>query len=254
MKKRYLIANWKMNLDHKASCALSRTYAQKVEQTKTLLTILCPSYSSLRDVAGVVSKHRHIYVGAQNCFWQDSGSYTGEESPTFLHALGVRYVLIGHSERRMHLRETDTTIGCKMNMIIEYSKLIPILCVGENSAERKSGKTVKVLERQLATALNGIITPKPFLIAYEPVWAIGTGNPITVQDCKKVSGWIRTYIQRRFGAFAAQQMSIVYGGSVDSTNAYSIMTEGGVEGLLVGSASLNAKTLVQLHTILRAIP
>lgn len=252
MKKKFLIANWKMNLNPRQSQAVAASYVKRIQSSSSVTTILCPSFTSLQGVIATVNRTSHVSVGSQDCFWKSSGSYTGEESPLVLSALGVRFVIVGHSERRIHLGESDAVVRLKVQSIMQDAKLVPILCIGENGTQKKSGKTFSILTNQLKTAFDGIQTIKQCLVAYEPIWAIGSGNPIVPADSKKISTWIREYLRGRFNSRIASVTPILYGGSVDVTNAHSIITEGGVDGLLVGSASLDAKQLAMLHDAIKS--
>ncbi len=249
MKKKFLIANWKMHLNPRQSRSLVQGYLKYAGTSEHVSTILCPSFTSLSDVSALIGKNRSVHIGVQDCFWKTSGSFTGEESPSILYGLGVRYVLIGHSERRIHLGETDAMVHAKLEGIMEQSKLKPILCIGENGGERKSCSTFEILEKQLRSALNRLKITRQFLIAYEPVWAIGSGTSITPVECKKIADWIRAFLAKRYPSISSVT-PILYGGSVDLTNAHSIIADGGVDGLLVGSASLHVRSLVKIHDIL----
>lgn len=249
MKKKYLIANWKMHLNPRQAYRLAESYLKYTSPSQNVSTILCPSFTALSDMSALIGKNRSVHIGAQDCFWKSSGSFTGEESPSILSGLGVRYVLIGHSERRIHLGETDAMVHLKLKGILEQSKLKPILCIGENSGEQKSGSTFQILEKQLRGALDGLKIARQILIAYEPVWAIGSGNSITPVDCKKIADWIRMFLSKRYSSIS-NSTSILYGGSIDLANAHSIIVNGGIDGLLVGSASLHSRTLAALHGIL----
>lgn len=223
-KPKTIIANWKMYLGVKESIILAR----QTSKIKTINEIvLCPSFVVLPLVKKELGKK--IKLGAQNVAFRDGGALTGEVSAGMLNELGCKYVIIGHSERRSFLNESDVMIREKLKLAVAQ-KIIPIFCVGETAEARKIGETVKVIKNQLAV-LNNLSFDK-LVIAYEPVWAIGTGRVPTLEEISDVHGFIRTEAGK-----SSKNLQIIYGGSVDENNIKKILIIPGVDGVLVGGAS-----------------
>ncbi|GAI74443.1 unnamed protein product [marine sediment metagenome] len=183
-----------------------------------------------------------LEVGAQNMHWEDAGAFTGEVSPSMLKAVGCRYVIIGHSERRLHFGETDEMVNRKLNSALKYG-LKPIFCVGEVLSERESGQTKAVVARQLQQGLRDLelSSGKELVIAYEPVWAIGTGKTATVEDAEEVIKGIRNNIARLYGNRVGEAVRILYGGSVKKENSGELTAPPDIDGVLVGGASLKVQ-------------
>ncbi len=232
MYMKIIIANWKMYLSEKDAIAL----AVKIAKVKTgNKVILAPSFTAIPAVTKAVK----LSIAGQNMFWQGYGAYTGEICGEELKSLGCKYVILGHSERRKYYKETDEMIRQK----VEYAQklgLTPVLCVGETEEEKKAGKTLEVVKRQLKIALQtiGLAKPNKIIIAYEPVWAIGTGNPENPQNANMVQGEIKKQAGTllRQGS-AGQALPVLYGGSVDSKNFSGFLAEKNIDGFLVGGAS-----------------
>jgi len=209
---------------------------KEVKNIKKVEIVICPPFTFLSNIQYPIS---NIKLGAQDCFWEEKGAFTGEISPLMLKNLGCEYIIIGHSERRK-LGETDEMINKKIKAVIT-AKLKPILCIGETEKERKPGKTFQMLKDQLKDDLKNLTSKtynlKPLVIVYEPVWAIGTGNPCSSKEAKKVF----LFLQKFFG-----KVPVLYGGSVDSENAASYIHEANFQGLLVGGASLNPKEFIKI--------
>lgn len=244
---RYLVLNWKMNLDRAQSILLARSIKALQQQNKTK-TIICPSFSSLHDVSRTIISSR-ILLGAQNCFWKNEGAFTGEESPKMLYSLGCRYVLIGHSERRL-LGETNKDIEMKIQTLTNTkSSLIPILCIGETKDERNTGETVSVLMRQLSILRH--LALKSIIIAYEPIWAISTSanahGALQSEDCAETIVHIRTILRSYTNKRFADAVPILYGGSVDKSNVKDILSKTSTNGLLVGRAGLRFDSIKRIH-------
>jgi len=241
----YLIANWKMNLSLKESIALATSYHELFRKSKVQI-VACPSFTSLPFVAKAL-EDSSVAIGAQDMFWETKGSFTGEVSPRDLVEMGVRYVIIGHSERREHLGEEDWMIHRKIAAALETKKLNPILCIGESAADKEANEREEVLSRQLDEALNGLSLGlgQQLLIAYEPVWAIGSGVTPEPEEIAYVNDVIRVLLRRYFGDRADQSCGVLYGGSVDDKTVMPIM-QTGVDGFLVGGASLNAREFLRL--------
>jgi triosephosphate isomerase len=234
--KKTIIANWKMQLGFRDSQMLIKELKQKIKKTNSEI-IVCPDYLSLSSAA-LVFKGTHLNLGAQDCAIKASGALTGEVSPASLRELGVTYVIIGHWERRTVLGEDSELINTKIKSALT-AKLIPILCIGENLAEREAGLAKKVLLNQIKNALKDvkIKTTTGLIIAYEPIWAIGTGESIIPFEADTIHSFIKAEAAKVMG----KKVRVVYGGSVNSVNANEFLKQKNVDGLLVGGASLNAK-------------
>jgi len=249
MRKRLIVANWKMNMRRGEAMALAE---DMVELLPDLLgrvnVVLAAPYISL-DVVGRVIQETPMELGAQNVFWEAWGAFTGEISPYMLTDLGCRWVIIGHSERRNLLNETDEMVQKKIKISLEAG-LIPIVCVGESIMEKEQGDTIEVIERQIGNALKGIglIDSDELVIAYEPVWAIGTGNNATPEEIEHVHGVIREILSRILGEIAGE-VRILYGGSVNPDNIGEILAAHNTDGALVGGASLRADSFAKIVQI-----
>ncbi|SEG08235.1 triosephosphate isomerase [Caloramator fervidus] len=239
MRRPIIAGNWKMNKTAREAAQLILELRDKVKDAKCEV-VVCPPFTSLAQVITLV-EGTNIKVGAQNMYFEESGAFTGEISPVMLKELGVEYVIIGHSERRIIFKEDDELINKKVKAAFVHG-LTPILCVGETLEERESNKTFEVIENQLRNDLDGLDAQKvaKMVIAYEPVWAIGTGKTATAQDANEVIKFIRDYIRRNFGEEAAQNVRIQYGGSVKPSTIREQMAQSDIDGALVGGASLNA--------------
>lgn len=239
MRKKLIVANWKMHHNtHQASLLLHKL-TEKVESHRDVEVVLSPNFLVLQSLSLQVN-HRQFKLGAQNCYWRDEGAFTGEVSATMLHGL-VDYVIVGHSERRHIFGEHDKDIRHKVQAVVR-NKMKPILCIGETAHERADGETLHVIHDQLTSGLLNVTSDEiaNISIAYEPVWAIGTGEPVKPEDLLVVATAIRKQIKALYGAKASEAVRILYGGSVNADNAASFMKVEGVDGLLVGGASLKA--------------
>lgn len=238
-----------MHLGIRESVALARGVLRGLRgKEETPDVLLCPSFTALAEVHKVVARSR-VRLGAQNCGFDRSGAFTGEVSTHMLEDVGAEAVIVGHSERRTTFRETDEMVNKKMHAAAE-SKLAPILCVGESMETRDAGEAHAFVRAQLLAALAGVTFGRSasLYIAYEPIWAIGTGNPATVADVIDMHQTIRE-TARKLDVVPDDQLFVLYGGSVDGENAYQFLREREVDGLLVGGASLK---LQQFHMILDA--
>ena len=248
----YLIGNWKMNLSVKESIALAEQYRDLFKKSSAQV-VVCPSFTSLPFVCKALEKSA-VAVGAQNVFWETKGAFTGEVSPTDLVELGAQYVIIGHSERREHLMEEDWMVHRKVKAVLATRRLRPILCVGETMADREAGEREEVLARQIGEALDGLSLGlgQNFLVAYEPTWAIGTGETPEAEDIAYVNDVIRVLLRRYFGDRSDRACAVLYGGSVDSKTIQPIM-ETGVDGFLIGGASIKSREFQRLaeHVLYR---
>lgn len=226
---------------HKTVCETKKTLAE----LKSLcprsddLIAVAPPFTALSSALAALNGSP-IELAAQNCHFEEKGAFTGEISPVMLKELGVRYVILGHSERRQLFGETDELISKKVKKVMELG-LVPVLCIGETKAQRDSGRTFSVLETQLKGSLQGI-TQGGFVIAYEPVWAIGTGDTATPKTAEEAHAFTRNKIGEIYDKGLAQNTIIMYGGSVKPDNARELMAEKDIDGALVGGASLDARS------------
>lgn len=229
--------NWKMNTTLADARELAQALKDPLDAIDGVEKVICPPFVSLAAVAQVVSGTT-IRVGAQNMYFQERGAYTGEVSPTMLAGL-CQYVILGHSERRQHFGETDALINQKVKAALAAG-LWPLLCIGETLEEREAGRTSLVVITQLRGALEGIADPDGLVIAYEPIWAIGTGLSATPEEANDTIALIRREVAALYGFDVAEAVRIQYGGSVNPTNAAEIMAQPDIDGALVGGASLRA--------------
>ncbi len=239
MRKMIVAGNWKMNKNHVEAVELARGVAARVGGSDTVETVLCPTFTSLMAVAGVIEGTK-IGLGAQNMHWEEKGAYTGEISSNMLLTLGCRYVILGHSERRAYFGETDEIVARKLKAALKAG-LTPIVCVGETKDEREDGVTEKIVGTQVRGALDGL-TPEEFkgtVVAYEPVWAIGTGLTATSGQAQEVHAYIRSLLRSIMGDVIADATRIQYGGSVKPGNAGELFGMPDIDGGLIGGAALD---------------
>ncbi len=247
MAKSLIIANWKCNPTSLAEAKkLFNLVKRGVKSVRNVEVVICPPFVY---VAGIKNKELKIKIGTQNIFWEEKGAYTGEISPLMLKDLGVDYVIIGHSERRIYFGETDEMINKKVKAAIK-AKIIPILCVGETQKQKDGEETGRILKKQIEAGLKGIsklkIQNSKFSIAYEPIWAIGTGKNCSINEAMSSVLFIRKVISRFYNRTLADNLRILYGGSVTKENASDYIKEAGTDGLLVGGASLKAEEFVKI--------
>jgi triosephosphate isomerase len=229
--------NWKMHTTLEEAGELVRALRQALEGPLGVTVVLCPPFVSLDAVRGEL-EGSSLRLGAQNMHWEASGAFTGEVGPAMLAGL-CDYVILGHSERRASFGETDEVVNRKVQAALRHG-LTSILCIGETWEEREAGRTRAVLERQLRGALVQVPSPQGIVIAYEPVWAIGTGRAATPHDANEAIDFIRKTLASQYDASTAQSARILYGGSVTPQNAASLLAEQEIDGALVGGASLRA--------------
>ena len=245
-----IAGNWKMNKTVPEAVDLAgELRGDLVGLRERVEIVLAPAYTALQAVAKVLEES-DLRLSAQNCHWAPSGAYTGEVSAPMLQAVGCRYVILGHSERRQHFGETDDTVNKRARAVVA-ARMIPILCVGETLAEREAKQTLAVVSRQLFAAVNGFtpVQAEHFVIAYEPVWAIGTGRNATSEQAQEVHAHIREELVMVFGREVGERIRIQYGGSVKAENAAELLAQPDVDGALVGGASLKAS---EFSAIVRA--
>jgi triosephosphate isomerase len=238
--------NWKMHKKIGEAIELANGLLRELRDIEDCRIIICPPFTALSEVKDVIMDS-NIKLGAQNMFWEKEGAYTGEISPLMLKDVGCEYVIIGHSERRKYFGEDDQIVNRKIKSALE-SNLNPIFCLGETLDERKSGKTLEVVEIQLLGGLKeiGQEEMKKITIAYEPVWAIGTGVNATPQQAEEVQAFIRDKLSEIYGEEIAERISILYGGSVKPDNIEELMAEKDIDGVLVGGASLKVDSFSQI--------
>ncbi len=244
MRRPFIAGNWKMNLDRAAAVALAQRLAKEAESVEGVDLAVCPPSVYLDAVARAVAGS-NVAVGAQNMYHEPKGAYTGEIGAAMLADVGCRYVILGHSERRHILGESDTDINKKVLAALEAA-LTPIICVGELIEQRRAGATMDVIASQFAGSLAGLSTEQiaQVVIAYEPVWAIGTGEVATPDQAEKVHLGLRKIMQVRYNEQVAQAIRIQYGGSVEPENAADLLGQPNIDGALVGGASLKAESFM----------
>jgi triosephosphate isomerase len=245
-RKIFVAGNWKMNTFGPSAVELATAVRKELGSISGVDVALCPPFVYLSAVAKAIAGS-NIALGAQNMFYENNGAFTGEISGAMLKDVGCRYVILGHSERRHVLGESDETINRKVVKAIADG-LDVIFCVGELLAEREAGKTVEVVTRQFKVGLEGIsqADAAKITVAYEPVWAIGTGKTATPEQAQEVHAMVRGLIKEKFGAETAGTMRIQYGGSVKGSNAAQLLGQPDVDGALVGGAALKAEDFVAI--------
>ena len=243
MRRKYIAGNWKMNMLPNAALSYIENLIPKITKTENEV-ILCVPYTDL-FYALLASQETHIKIGAQNMHWEDDGAFTGEISGKMLKSIGVEYVIIGHSERRKYFNETDETINLKIKKALECN-LKPIVCVGETEEQRNSEITEMVISKQIEKALEGVENLNNIIIAYEPIWAIGTGKTATPQDANNTIKFIRSKIKDLYNEEQAENIIIQYGGSVKPSNAKELFEMSDIDGALIGGASLNVKDMADI--------
>ncbi len=246
MRKPIVAGNWKMNKTRAEATALLAGIKAEVAGLSAVEIVACVPFTDL-DVAGQAVKGTNIALGAQNIHWAEKGAFTGEISAAMLKELGVTYVIIGHSERRQYFGETDESVNKRTKAALAAG-LQPIVCVGETLAEREAGQTTQVVERQVRAGLAGLTGADwdKLVIAYEPVWAIGTGKTATTAQAQEVHACIRRLLGELAGAEAAAQIRIQYGGSMKPDNAKELISQPDIDGGLIGGASLEAKSFADI--------
>ncbi|MEM7342361.1 MAG: triose-phosphate isomerase [Actinomycetota bacterium] len=242
--------NWKMNLNHFEALKLVQELSYEVtrDDIDALDISVHPPFTDLRTVQTALESDRiPFFLGAQHCHSERSGAFTGEVAPGMLAKLGVAYVIVGHSERRAIFGETDEMVNAKVKAI-QGADMTPILCVGESLEEREAGEAEAKVERQVLAGLTGVPADRvgAAVIAYEPIWAIGTGKTASADDAQAMCAVIRAVVRSTFGDDAADEVRIQYGGSVKATNAVELLTQPDIDGALVGGASLEAESFARI--------
>ncbi|MCK9535971.1 MAG: triose-phosphate isomerase [Bacilli bacterium] len=245
MRKPIIAGNWKMFKTRDEALQFVYSVVNKVPDINKVDSVICAQFTVLRCL--VKRQGSNLRIGAQNMHYEDEGAFTGEVSASMLRSINVSYVIIGHSERRAMFNETDETINRKLHKAFE-NELIPILCVGESLTERESGQTEQIIGRQLDLDLDGLSKDqiKNLVIAYEPIWAIGTGKTASSATANETCGFIRQYIGQMYDDETAATIRIQYGGSVKLNNIDELMNMPHIDGALIGGASLNSDDFVEL--------
>jgi len=246
MRKRIIAGNWKMNKTVTEAAELARAVVGQMTAATETDVVLCPPFTDLTAVAAAIAG-TPVKLGGQNLHWEEKGAFTGEISAAMLISAGCTYVIIGHSERRQYFGETDETVNLKVMAALKAG-LIPILCVGETLAERQSDETAVVVERQVRAALDGLSDAQVagLVIAYEPVWAIGTGVVATTAQAQEVHALIRTLVGKLYNVQVAAALRIQYGGSMKPDNAGQLLAQKDIDGGLIGGASLDARSFLDI--------
>jgi triosephosphate isomerase len=253
MRKKILAANWKMNLTHSEAESYMQSFVSEIRDFNDVDVVIIPPFTAIPAIVAAAEKMQTLRVGAQNMHWEKSGAFTGEISATMLRALYVRYVILGHSERRTLFGETDEIINRKMRAALDAG-LRPIFCIGETLRERDSNQVEQVLESQLRKGLEGIL-PRDFtevVVAYEPCWAIGTGRTATPDQAEDAHALIRSVLATLSDRTTAERIRIQYGGSVKPDNVEQLMREKNIDGALVGGASLDPRNFAQIIRLTEA--
>ena len=245
-EKPFLAGNWKMHKTIPEAVEMVKALKEESPQLMDAELVVIPPYTMLNEVKKVI-EGSNIQLGAQNIFWEEKGAFTGEVSPPMLKDAGCQYVTIGHSERRQYFGETNETVNKKIKAALAH-ELTPIMCIGESLEEREKGNTMDKVETQINSGLEGLGKDeiRRIVIAYEPIWAIGTGVTATPSQAEEVHSFIRKKLTEKYGNEIASYAIILYGGSVKPANTYSILKENNINGALVGGASLEADSFIQI--------
>ena len=247
MRKKIVAANWKMNMTQAESTRFVESFLLHVGEITDVDVVIVPPFTAIAKVTEALANAHNVKVGAQNMYWEKNGAFTGEISAALLRDLFVHFVVLGHSERRRLFGETDEIVNRKVRAAHE-AKLRPIVCIGETLEQRDQGNVEKILSTQLRGSLAGL-SPKELqdtVIAYEPVWAIGTGRNATPAQAQEAHAFIRSTLREMADDATAERIRIQYGGSVKPENARELMSQPDIDGALVGGASLDARSFAQI--------
>ena len=241
-----IAGNWKMNKNIVESVSLVKELKDFVRGIEGVDIVVCPPFTSLWVVKEIING-TNIHLGAQNMFWETKGAFTGETSPLMLKNVGCEYVILGHSERRQYFKETSEEVARKTEVALSVN-LTPIVCVGENLEEKESSKTESIIEQEIKALFPKIdsILAGRIIVAYEPIWAIGTGRSSNSQDANLITKFIRELFSFKYGSKIAERIRILYGGSVNPKNINEFINESDIDGALVGGASLNTLSFSQI--------
>lgn len=253
MRRLFISGNWKMNKGRQEACDLIDGIIKGMGDCPHVDIVVCPPFTFL-DEASRKTRDMKLSVGAQNVFYRESGAYTGEISPLMLKSTGCKHVIAGHSERRQYFKETDAEINKKISLSLEHG-LFPIFCIGETLEERNKGKTFEVLNGQIIYGLEGIdnLNVQKIVIAYEPVWAIGTGVSATSEQAEEVHRFIRNTVEKFSSKEVSESIRIIYGGSVNTGSARVLLKQENIDGALIGGASLKAEPFCEIIRIAESI-
>jgi triosephosphate isomerase (TIM) len=245
-RKPFIAGNWKMYKTCAEAVETAKKLAGFVSGASNVDVMIAPPFTALAPVHEAI-KESSVMLGAQNIFWEKEGAYTGEISPGMLVSSGCRYVIIGHSERRQYFGETDETVNKKTRAAVN-NNLVPVICIGETEKERETGNTFNILDKQIKMGLEGFSPDdlELIILAYEPVWAIGTGKTATSAQAQEVHRFLRNLIESLFGKKIAGSVRILYGGSVKPENIGELMSMPDIDGALVGGASLDAQKFASI--------
>ncbi|HSF66963.1 MAG TPA: triose-phosphate isomerase [Nitrospiraceae bacterium] len=250
MRRPLIVGNWKMNKTASEAAAFIRELRERVPASPNADVVIAPPYTALESARNALGSSSWVSLGAQNVHWETYGAFTGEVSAPMLRDLGCLYVIVGHSERRILFGERDDTIQKKVRTALRHG-LSPILCVGESLADREACRTESVVTAQLSGSLGGLTTEDlaNVTIAYEPVWAIGTGYAATTEQAVAVHGSIRTFVEARWSSGPASALRILYGGSVTTQNIELFLASDEIDGTLVGGACLNLDSFATIIAV-----
>jgi triosephosphate isomerase len=248
-RKPIIAGNWKMHHDHLVAIQVVQKLSYRLidDDYEAVDVVVCPPFTDIRTLQTVIEADKlKIALGAQNCHWEDQGAFTGEVAPGMLAKLLVQYVIIGHSERRQYFAETDETVNLKLKAVQKHG-MTPIVCVGESLEEREAGSTADKVSGQIRGGFAGVKSADAAkcIVAYEPIWAIGTGKTATAEDANETCGVIRATLRELYGD-VADQVRIQYGGSVKASNAAELMGQPEIDGALVGGAALDPDEFAKL--------
>ncbi len=245
MRRTIIAGNWKMNKSNAEAVELAKGLMRSGGDGKQKRVVICPPFTALSDVSQAITGTQ-IFIGAQNLYPEEAGAYTGEISPDMLLTIGVTYVILGHSERREYFTESDEFVNRKVRVALDKG-LIPIVCVGEKIEEREADQTEEVVGKQIDGSLAGLSGDeiKQTVIAYEPIWAIGTGKTASPEMAQEVHAFIRKKLRGRYGD-TADEVSILYGGSMKGSNAAELLRQPDIDGGLIGGASLKAEEFIKI--------
>ncbi len=249
MRKKIVAGNWKMNLDLSAAQSLFSEVVNMVidEVLGDQQVVICPPFVYINTLSQAAKGSSKVFIGAQNCHQADSGAYTGEVSASMVKSVGAEYVILGHSERRQYFGETDVALLDKVNAVLK-NNLKPIFCIGETLDERNAGKHFEVIRKQLEEGIFNLSAEdfSKLVLAYEPVWAIGTGLTATPEQAQEIHAFIRKEIEAKFGIEIAENTTILYGGSCNAKNAAELFGQADIDGGLIGGASLKSRDFVDI--------
>jgi len=245
-EKPFIAGNWKMHKVIPEAVEMVKVLKEESPQLTDAELVVIPPYTMLSEVKKIIEGST-VQLGAQNLFWEEKGAFTGEISPLMLRDAGCQYATIGHSERRQYFGETNETVNKKVKAALAH-ELTPIMCIGESLEEREKGKTMEKVETQINSGMEGLGKEEMRLIilAYEPIWAIGTGVTATPSQAEEIHSFIREKLAEKYGNEIASYAIILYGGSVKPDNTYSLLKENNINGALVGGASLEADSFIQI--------